>query len=223
MHFVTWRSVSFFACSLFAGVSRWSSALQTLRRVRYPRALVPRPRRARTWLSGVPKKRSSDTLRVLECARERDADPRRGRQPAQHSVVYPHLHRTRSCAGFLALPGVMCVWRAAARAAGAAAGSTWPENEASLPEASGDRGGAGVAGSAGLPAGPEPEEAAGARKRSGERRRRRWRDGVQPGEVHLGVYAAFTWGGVFAQIGVLMTDWHLSEFDSDAGLMWRIV
>lgn len=44
-----------------------------------------------------------------------------------------------------------------------------------------------MAGGAGLPAGPEPEEAAGARNRSRERRRRRWRDVIQPGEVHLSV------------------------------------
>lgn len=71
---------------------------------------------------------------------------------------------------------------------GAAGGSPWPENEASLSEAGRYRGGAGVAGGAGLPAGAEPEEATGARNRSSERkrwRRRRWRDGVQPGEVHL--------------------------------------
>lgn len=44
-----------------------------------------------------------------------------------------------------------------------------------------------MAGGAGLPAGPEPEEAAGARKRSRERRRSRGRDCVQPGELHLSV------------------------------------
>lgn len=45
-----------------------------------------------------------------------------------------------------------------------------------------------MAGGAGLPAGAEPEEAAGARERGRERRRwssGRWGDGVRPGEVHL--------------------------------------
>lgn len=66
-----------------------------------------------------------------------------------------------------------------------------------------------MAGGAGLPAGAEPEEATGARKRSRERRRwrrRRWRDDVQPGEVHLTrAHLSSLFGACFCRFLFLMT------------------